>query len=153
MLYPKSYCCKLCGIKTKSLLWKYEPLWLTLWWCVSTFIRLLSRLKTGWNQPATENPISRFTRRSKKTSKVRVTGLCEGNSPVTGEFPEQRASNAENVSIWLRHHVDNTLVSPNKSAESSKLNRILQNEYTIPGRAIWNYTRRGGTQLFLNISS
>ena len=24
--------------------------------------------------------------------------------PVTGEFPAQRASNAENVSIWLRHH-------------------------------------------------
>ena len=31
-----------------------------------------------------------------KTSKLRVTGLCEGNSPVTGEFPAQRASNAEN---------------------------------------------------------
>ena len=29
--------------------------------------------------------------------------LC-GNSPVTGEFPAQRASNAENVSIWWRHH-------------------------------------------------
>ena len=28
-----------------------------------------------------------FRRRSKKTSKHRVTGLCEGNSPVTGEFP------------------------------------------------------------------
>ena len=27
-----------------------------------------------------------------------------GNSPVTGEFPSQRASNAENVSIWWRHH-------------------------------------------------
>ena len=45
-----------------------------------------------------------FVRRSKKTSKLRVTGLCEGNSPVTGEFPSQRASNAENVSIWWRHH-------------------------------------------------
>ena len=41
-----------------------------------------------------------FRRRSKKTSKLRVTGLCEGNSPVTGEFPAQRASNAENVFIW-----------------------------------------------------
>ena len=37
---------------------------------------------------------SLFRRRSKKTSKLRVTGLCEGNSPVTGEFPAQRASNA-----------------------------------------------------------
>ena len=43
-------------------------------------------------------------RRSKKTSKLRVTGLCEGNSPVTGEFPAQGAINAENVSIWWRHH-------------------------------------------------
>ena len=40
-----------------------------------------------------------FRRRSRKTSKLRVAGLCEGNSPVTGEFPAQRASNAENVSI------------------------------------------------------
>ena len=44
-------------------------------------------------------------RRSKKTSKPRVTGLCVGNSPVTGEFPAQMASNAETVSIWWRHHV------------------------------------------------
>ena len=28
-----------------------------------------------------------------------------GNSPVTGEFPAQMASNAKNVSIWWRHHV------------------------------------------------
>ena len=27
-----------------------------------------------------------------------------GNSPVTGEFPAQMASNADNVSIWWRHH-------------------------------------------------
>ena len=45
-----------------------------------------------------------FRRRSKKTSKLLVTGLCAGNSPVTGEFPPQKASNAENVSIWWRHH-------------------------------------------------
>ena len=30
--------------------------------------------------------------------------FVRGNSPVTGEFPAQRASNAENVSIWWRHH-------------------------------------------------
>ena len=35
---------------------------------------------------------------------IRVTGLCEGNLMVTGEFPTQRVSNAENVSIWWRHH-------------------------------------------------
>ena len=43
-------------------------------------------------------------RRSKKRSKLRVTGLCAGNSPGTGEFPAQMASNAENASIWWRHH-------------------------------------------------
>ena len=42
-----------------------------------------------------------FTRRSKKTPKLRITGLCVGNSPGTGEFPAQRASNAENVSIMM----------------------------------------------------
>ena len=36
-----------------------------------------------------------FRRRSKKTSKLRVTGLCAGNSPVTGEFPAQIFSNGE----------------------------------------------------------
>ena len=45
-----------------------------------------------------------FTRRS--ISKFCVTGLCAGNSPVTGEFPAQKASNAENVSVWWRHHYE-----------------------------------------------
>ena len=39
-----------------------------------------------------------------KTSRLRVTGLCELNSPVTGEFPAQMAINMENYSFWLRHH-------------------------------------------------
>ena len=45
-----------------------------------------------------------FRRRSKKTSKPHVTGLCDGNPPVTGEFPARGASHMENVSIWWRHH-------------------------------------------------
>ena len=45
-----------------------------------------------------------FRRRWNKTSKLRVTGLCVGDSSGTGEFPAQMASNAENVSIWWRHH-------------------------------------------------
>ena len=45
-----------------------------------------------------------FRRRSKKASKLRVTGLCAGNSLGTGEFPAQMASNAENASIWWSHH-------------------------------------------------
>ena len=47
-----------------------------------------------------------FGCRSNKTSTLRVTGLCAGNSPDTGEFPAQMASNAEmfpfdDVIMWL----------------------------------------------------
>ena len=54
--------------------------------------------------PAIVYPTVYPSRRSKKTSNLRVTGLCVGNSPLTGEFLAQRASNAENVSIWWRNH-------------------------------------------------
>ena len=56
------------------------------------------------HQPCECLPSRLIRRRSKKT-KLIVTGLCAGNSPETGEFPAQRASNAENVSIWWCHHV------------------------------------------------
>ena len=46
---------------------------------------------------------------SKKTSKLRITGLCEGNSPVAGDFHAHKASNAENVAIWWRHQEDSQL--------------------------------------------
>ena len=51
----------------------------------------------------------------KKISKLRVTGLCARNSPVTGEFPAQMASNAENPCIWRRHYGPalNTLIEHN----------------------------------------
>ena len=42
-----------------------------------------------------------FRHRSKKTSKLRVTGLCVGNSPGTGEFTAQMTSNAGNVFFHL----------------------------------------------------
>ena len=57
-----------------------------------------------------------FGYRSKKTSKRSVTGHCAGNSPGTGEFPAQMTSNAENVSIWWRHHA-----SPRENVPSAKL--------------------------------
>ena len=45
-----------------------------------------------------------FKHISKKTSMLCVTGLCVGNSPLTGEFPTQMVSNTESVSSWWRHH-------------------------------------------------
>ena len=62
-----------------------------------------------------------FRRRSKKISKLCVTGLCEGNSPVTCEFPTQRASHTENVSIWWLHHDINFFNFFNKIQINTKL--------------------------------
>ena len=45
-----------------------------------------------------------FRRRSRKTSKLSVTGLCEENPPMAVGFPSQRANNAETVPICWRHH-------------------------------------------------
>ena len=67
-----------------------------------------------WNHQPHDYLLNRLFRCwSKKTPKLRVTGLCAGNSPVAGEFPAQMASDAENVSIWWRHHdATSTLTSP-----------------------------------------
>ena len=67
-----------------------------------------------------------FRRRTKKTSKLRVTGLCEGNSPVTGEFPSKRTSNAENVFIWWRHHVTSTSAQYQRNSACIALNTFPQ---------------------------
>ena len=67
-----------------------------------------------------------FRHRSRKTSKLCVTGLCEGNSPVTGEFPAQMTSNEENVSIWWSHH-ENSSLSSSKIFSSASAISILRN--------------------------
>ena len=82
-----------------------------------------------------------FRCRSMKTSKLRVTGLCAENSPSTGEFPAQMASNAENVSIGWRHHgiaSDRTVIGnvPYKERASfkcsySKICKKMKNDHLI----------------------
>ena len=90
-----------------------------------------------------------FRRRSKKTSKPPVTGLCEGNSPVTGEFPAQRASNTEDVSIWWRHHgcfivhenISQKIISEeegNKSMRRWKQNMWGKFEASLYWKVRWN---------------
>ena len=72
-----------------------------------------------------------FKCRSKKTSKLRDSGLCVGNSPVTDEFPAQMASNAKNVSIWWRHHdlcVSNTTKTAMRCQGPMILNNLLKAE-------------------------
>ena len=70
-----------------------------------------------------------FRRRSKKTSKLRVTSLCARNSPVTGVFLAQKGSNAKNVSIRWRHHgiLNNKQFNPCGIPYVSKLMNALLN--------------------------
>ena len=75
-----------------------------------------------------------FKRRSKKTSKLRVTGLCAGKSPVTGESSSQRASNAENVSIWWRNH-------GRRDIKPSYFSRTICTYINAP-RSPWHYVLR-----------
>ena len=85
------------------ILFCYALLWLC-WQCVWHFSDVI--LSTMAFQITCASIAQRFVRRrsNKKISKLGVTGVCAGNSPGTGEFPTQRASNAENISIWWRHH-------------------------------------------------
>ena len=90
-----AYICFITKSEGETILWMHRQI-ITMtsqWarWCLKSPALLL------FTQP--------FIRaQMKKTSKLRVTGLCEGNSPGTSEFPAQMASNVENVSIWWRHH-------------------------------------------------
>ena len=87
------------GLNSNEVGLKYSLLW-----------RQNERDGVSNHQPHHCLPNRLFRCRSKKTSKFRVTGLCEGNSPVAGEFPAQRTTNAENVSISWRHHVHRVFV-------------------------------------------
>ena len=74
-----------------------------------------------------------FRCRSKEISKLRVTGLFAGNSPVTGEFPAQMASNAENVSIWCRHHAFALSAGTPFNSDLDITNCILQYHTKVEG--------------------
>ena len=92
-----------------TLIWRRHSDFVT-YACVSEVCRHWFTLQrhNGRNGDSNHRPLDcllnrLFRRRSEKTSRLSVTGLCEGNSPMTGEFPAQRASKAENVSTWWRH--------------------------------------------------
>ena len=72
--------------------------------------RNIIRMTSQWTHWCLNSPASRlFTHpfveaHIKENIKAPRHWLCEGNSPVTGEFPSQKVSNAEIVSIWWRHY-------------------------------------------------
>ena len=80
-----------------------------------------------------------FRRRSKKTTKLRVTCLCAGNSPVTGEFPARKASNAENVPIWWRHHVTALKCQHLHIQPNFENRKILKNSKAIQSFMLYCY--------------
>ena len=53
------------------------------------------------------------------------------NEPVTGEFPAQRVSNAEIVSIWWRHHDALKMSLISIYQENGKSKKITQTRNTI----------------------
>ena len=58
-----------------------------------------------WNYRRLDCLLNRlFMHGSNKTLNFLITGFCEGNPSVTDGLPQQRASDAQNISIWLRHH-------------------------------------------------
>ena len=71
-----------------------------------------------------------FRRRSKKTSKLRVTGLCAGNSTGTGEFPAQMASKM--------FPFDDVIMCSNSSAYVMKLLQSCAKPSILwPGNHVW----------------
>ena len=72
-----------------------------------------------------------FRHISKKTSTLLVTGLYEENSPVTDEFPAQRASNAENVFNWWRHHDMTTILRIANLTNTAQIQYISYNMYSF----------------------
>ena len=115
------------------------------WWpwpkqCITLQWRHNGRGSVSNHQPHQSLLNRLFRRRWKKTSKLRVTGLCVGNSPGTGEFPAQMASKAENLSIWWRHHeqyacmlqhTEQSLRKPQNSLAELDVCKI------IPGKSCW----------------
>ena len=117
-----------------------------LWWSWiperdrNILLRWRQNERNGFSnhQPHDCLPNFLFRHRSKKTQKFRVTGLCEGNPSVIGEFPAQRDGNAENGSIWWRHRVnimrryyiemdDTVSVRRRYGPDDTVSNRVFQN--------------------------
>ena len=76
-----------------------------------------------------------FRRRWKKTSNLCVTGLCEGNSPGTGEFPAQRASIGEMlpfddvIMLWdMQRHFKYVIVK----------HHIIQGWFWVCAQPMWD---------------
>ena len=106
LLYRASYLLSLCPqvIFVMPVSWFANPIKITSRSNTSNFKIATSGMSWQWrhnerdgvsNIQPHECLLNRlFKRRSKKTAKLCVIGLCAGNSQVTGDFPAPTASNA-----------------------------------------------------------
>ena len=85
---------------------------------------------------------------SKKTSKLHVTGLCDGNPTVTARFSSQRAHNAENAFFWWRHHVKH-LECWGKSFSSVWF--YCTNQYIISTNCLFGFNKNHRWGPFINM--
>ena len=67
------------------------------WLC---YIAVTSRASLSLKSPATRTFLQQFV----FVDIITLLTICEGNPPVAGGFPSQRASNEESVSMSWRHH-------------------------------------------------
>ena len=84
----------------------------------------------------------------KKTSKLRITGICEGNPAVTGGFPSQRSNNAENVSIWWRHHEVGWVNRVPQTVEWAHDSHQFVIGCFLPPVVYWEHHRHGGLKFW-----
>ena len=115
---------------------------------MAIFITMMSR----WAPWRLKSPASGLFAQSfvslKKTSKLRITGICEGNPPVTGGFPSQRASNAENVSIWWRHHGVGWVNRVPQTVERAHDSHHFVIWCFVPPVVFWQHHRHGGLKFW-----
>ena len=111
--------------------------WVTLriWWgrytfSISSDLANMSISSSQWRHNGVSNRqrldcllSCLFRCRSKQLWKLCVTGLCEGNPPVTGGFPSDRANNAEGIKLLLiltPYYLETKLDIPPSSPWSKK---------------------------------
>ena len=104
--------------KTKISLWPYK----ILQWHHMNIHLVVSN---HWSFNCLFNSLWRPTSNKHQST---LLSFCEGNSPVTGEFPAQRDSSAEKASIWWRHHETHHTLH---LWWAMSIVRILENIYVI----------------------
>ena len=127
----------------------YSIIWITL---ENINKRITSLLWARWRL---KSPASRlFTQPfiqaqiKENTKAPRHWPLC-GEITGTGEFPAQRASNAENVSIWWRHNVN-----PPRTADitTTKQSTLKPSTYWTCYSVCGNIKPRTGSSIAVNLS-